>query len=129
MLFGRRQEPEGQEAEQPLDAEEAVPAVAEDTASEEQVSEEELPPEEAIPEVEEAPPEPAAPEPAPEEPVEPVLDVQAPPIPAEESVPEEPPKADMPEDPRIEKLRAAYEAGKISKELYEKNLAKFKGEQ
>ena len=32
------------------------------------------------------------------------------------------------EDPRISKLTQAYEDGKISKELYEKNLAKFKGE-
>jgi parallel beta-helix repeat protein len=63
------------------------------------------------------------------------------PIPAEESIPDELPQEVSPvetqpeikpepaaEDPRIAKLRDAYESGKISKELYEKNLARFKGE-
>ncbi|MBU4144229.1 MAG: right-handed parallel beta-helix repeat-containing protein [Candidatus Thermoplasmatota archaeon] len=71
------------------------------------------------------------------------------PIPAEESLPEELPETTSetesevipeetpaaepeisaePEDPRIAKLRAAYDSGKISKELYEKNLVKFKGQ-
>ncbi len=49
-----------------------------------------------------------------------------------ETLPEEPkPEAEVPaepEDPRIVKLREAYESGKISKELYEKNLAKFQGQ-
>ena len=86
-----------------------------------------IPPEEAIPE--EAP-------------------LEAEPIPLEEALPEELPSEEEPqaepepsaepeqpsadaaeeEDPRIAKLRAAYEAGKISKELYEKNLARFKGQ-
>ncbi len=39
---------------------------------------------------------------------------------------EEVPEAE--EDPRIAKLRDAFESGKISEELYEKNLARFKGE-
>jgi parallel beta-helix repeat protein len=54
------------------------------------------------------------------------------PIPAEESKTVEPTEEVQPEpaaeDPRIAKLRDAYESGKISKELYEKNLARFKGE-
>ncbi|MDO9537008.1 MAG: hypothetical protein Q7J68_01655 [Thermoplasmata archaeon] len=64
------------------------------------------------------------------------------PIPAEESIPEEmPSETEAPEseeispepvpvdeDPRIAKLTDAYESGKISKELYEKNLARFKGQ-
>ena len=33
-----------------------------------------------------------------------------------------------PEDPRIAKLQQAYESGKMSKELYEKNLKKFMGD-
>ncbi len=52
------------------------------------------------------------------------------PIPEEEAAPEplpEEPAAEA-EDPRIIKLKEAYESGKISKELYEKNLARFKGE-
>lgn len=32
------------------------------------------------------------------------------------------------EDPRIAKLKEAFESGKISEELYEKNLARFKGD-
>ena len=47
-----------------------------------------------------------------------------------EEAPEEAPEdADTPEveeDPRILKLKEAYESGKISQELYEKNLARFK---
>ncbi len=42
---------------------------------------------------------------------------------------DERPEADAPsedEDPRIAKLRDAFESGKISEELYEKNLARFK---
>jgi hypothetical protein len=59
------------------------------------------------------------------------------PIPDEEAKPEELPEEVPPveakpepaaEDPRIAKLTEAYESGKISKELYEKNLARFKGE-
>jgi hypothetical protein len=66
------------------------------------------------------------------------------PIPTEESIPEELPDEVAPveaeseelpsttpvpaenEDPRIMKLTEAYKSGKISKELYEKNLARFK---
>ena len=46
----------------------------------------------------------------------------------EEEALEAEPEAPAPEDedPRIAKLTQAYEDGKISKELYEKNLAKFK---
>jgi len=33
-----------------------------------------------------------------------------------------------PEDPRIAKLQQAYESGKMSKELYEKNLKRFRGD-
>ncbi len=55
-------------------------------------------------------------------------------IPPEESTPETLPeeKAALespqpsPEDPRIAKLTEAYESGKISKELYERNLARFR---
>ncbi|MCK5396932.1 MAG: hypothetical protein KAJ33_01615, partial [Thermoplasmata archaeon] len=39
---------------------------------------------------------------------------------------EEVPEVDVEEDPRIVKLREAFESGKISEELYEKNLARFK---
>jgi len=67
-----------------------------------------------------------------EEAAEPAEELE--PIPSEESAlktkPEE--KAALespqpsPEDPRIAKLTEAYESGKISKELYEKNLARFR---
>jgi ribosomal protein S6E (S10) len=68
------------------------------------------------------------------------------PIPTEESIPEELPEEVAPveaeseeippaapvsaesEDPRIAKLTEAYKSGKISKELYEKNLARFKNQ-
>lgn len=51
------------------------------------------------------------------------------PIPDEEGMPDEiAEEAPEDEDPRIAKLRDAFEAGKISEELYEKNLARFKGE-
>jgi hypothetical protein len=69
-----------------------------------------------------------------EEAVEPVSEEELPPEeslePAQESevLPEEPAEPAEPEDPRIVKLRDAYESGKISKELYEKNLAKFKSQ-
>ena len=49
-----------------------------------------------------------------------------PPEPVAEETPEEVPEADIEEDPRIVKLREAFESGKISEELYEKNLARFK---
>ncbi|MCK4457162.1 MAG: hypothetical protein KAW39_05420, partial [Thermoplasmata archaeon] len=44
--------------------------------------------------------------------------------PAEEEPPETPPE----EDPRLERLRKAYDEGKISKEVYEENLRKITGE-
>jgi parallel beta-helix repeat protein len=106
-------------------------------------------PVEDIPEMEDVPAEDAVEE-VPEvegEPVEAqgdIGEVETEPIPVEESMPEEIPAEETapeseelpeepaapaePEDPRIVKLRDAYESGKISKELYEKNLAKFQGQ-
>ena len=40
-------------------------------------------------------------------------------------VPEDIPEEEIPEDPRITRLKEAYDSGKISKEIYEKNLARF----
>ncbi|MCK5641174.1 MAG: hypothetical protein KAJ19_10265, partial [Gammaproteobacteria bacterium] len=71
----------------------------------EEISEEEV--QEEMPEEEETPEE---------------LPEGAEPIPDEEGMPEEIAEE---EDPRIAKLRDAFESGKISEELYEKNLAKF----
>ncbi len=48
-------------------------------------------------------------------------------IPEEKAALESPPPS--PDDPRIAKLTEAYESGKISKELYDKNLARFRGQQ
>ncbi len=45
-------------------------------------------------------------------------------MPSAEAIPEEA-QPEAPEDPRIAKLKNAYEEGRITKELYEKNLAKF----
>ncbi len=97
-------------------------------------------PEAAEPGTEEALPEGEEPaleetEELPEEPAEGAEDLE--PIPPEEAAPEALPddKAALeapelaPEDPRIAKLTEAYESGKISKELYEKNLARFRGQQ
>ncbi|MFO7618656.1 MAG: hypothetical protein R6W91_03250 [Thermoplasmata archaeon] len=115
--------PEGEDTE-PIDSEEVIPS-----DEGEEISEDELPPEgEEI----ESVPEDVAPVDSGEEAVEAEPEkIDAEPIPAEESMPEELPEETpepVEEDPKIIKLRQAYESGKISKELYEKNLAKFKGQ-
>ena len=120
LIFGGRKEsvpdveaepPMEEEAEMPPEPEEFPEDIPEDIP-EEVPSEEEMPPEQEIPTEE---PEPEIP---------PRDDLE--PIPAEESMPEEIPPTPVSEDPRIVKLTEAYESGKISKELYEKNLARFK---
>ncbi len=92
---------EGEEPLEPIPPEESIP---EDMPAEEEMPEEPAEPEESEEISEEIPEEPAAEE-------QPVA-----PVPAEE------------EDPRIAKLTEAYNSGKISKELYEKNLVRFKGQ-
>jgi hypothetical protein len=62
-------------------------------------------------------------EPPAEEPPETIEEPEPEPEPAEE--PQEPPAE---EDPRLERLRKAFEDGKISKEVYEENLRKITGE-
>ncbi|MCK5397955.1 MAG: hypothetical protein KAJ33_06885, partial [Thermoplasmata archaeon] len=83
----------------------------------EEVDAEPIPEEEALPEETPEEVEPSEPEEVPEEPEE-IQETEV----APEEVMEEPA---VEEDPRIGKLKAAYESGKISQELYEKNLAKF----
>ncbi len=91
--------------------EEAPPYGPEEAAGEE-VSAEELPPTEAA----EGPPgEPGAAE-APEEAEGPAED---------EFAPVEEPSAPPPEDPRVARLREAYDAGKISREVFEANLKRL----
>ncbi|MFO7618708.1 MAG: right-handed parallel beta-helix repeat-containing protein [Thermoplasmata archaeon] len=118
-----------------------VPPEGEDILSESGMPPEEFPEGEALPEGEA---EPASVPDGEEQPAmddAEIADAETEPIPAEESIPEElpaepvaeteelpPEPAPAEEDPRIAKLTQAYESGKISKELYEKNLAKFKGQ-
>jgi hypothetical protein len=129
MIFGGKKEELPEEEIEPLPEEELPP---EDEGIE-PLPEDEPAPEgdvdiesaEAVEDIEPIPAEESIPEELPEElPEEP-----APEEPAEtEELPAEPEAAPVEEDPRIAKLTQAYESGKISKELYEKNLAKFKGE-
>jgi hypothetical protein len=125
MIFGGKKEELPEEEVEPL-PEEELPPEGEDI---EALPEDEPAPEgdmdiesaEAVEGAEPIPAEESLPEELPEEP--------APEEPSEtEELPAEPEAAPAEEDPRIAKLTQAYESGKISKELYEKNLAKFKGE-
>ncbi|MFQ5909800.1 MAG: hypothetical protein ACE5IJ_03660, partial [Thermoplasmata archaeon] len=100
-LFGPRMRPEEEEEELEEEIEEELEELAE---LEEELEEVEVP-EEPLEEVE-----------VEEEPLEELE-------PTEEAV-EEPP---LEEDPRLERLRKAYEEGKISKEVYEENLRKIRG--
>jgi len=115
--------PEELEDVPPEELEDMPPEELEEGAPEEpEIAEDEIPKEdlEAEPEpVEEEQPEAEAEEEISEEPES--IDEAEPEAPEEEAVPED-------EDPRIAKLTQAYEDGKISKELYEKNLAKFREE-
>ncbi len=115
----------------PLEDEEDIPDVDAEPIPEEEAMPEDLPSEEgeATPEeigdqiIEEEVSAETTPEPVAEEPV------------VEEPVTEEPPAetavepdGEPIEDERIAKLKAAFEDGKISQELYEKNLARLKGD-
>ncbi|MBU4591328.1 MAG: Ig-like domain-containing protein [Candidatus Thermoplasmatota archaeon] len=95
-----------------------------DVPEAEPIPAEESLPEEMPPEV--PPVEPESEELPKEEEIETISETEA--VSEPEAVPEPEAVTEEPEDPRIAKLKSAYESGKISKELYEKNLAKFKGQ-
>jgi hypothetical protein len=126
MILGGKKE-DIPEEEQPTDDELPeeekldLEAESEDVSSDAEMPEEPLESEMPQEDVEPIPAEESIPEEfIPEEPLEPAQE--------SEVLPDEPTEPAEPEDPRIVKLRDAYESGKISKELYEKNLAKFKGQ-
>lgn len=153
LLFGEA--PPKEEAEETVESEmDTVEELPEETIAEtivepeegveeigdEEVMDEELPDDEAMPDEQteedvksdESMEEPEAVEAESEDvEAEPEADEMAEPEEAEPETMEEPdedmPSEEVPadEDPRVVKLRQAYEEGKISKELYEKNLAKF----
>ncbi len=112
---------------EPEEVEEEPVDISEDITTEEEALEEELPSDEQP--KEELPSDEGLKEELPEEElpedVEPE-DVDSPESDGDAPESKEAPEAE--EDPRIAKLRDAFESGKISEELYEKNLARFKGD-
>ncbi len=126
-LFSTRMRPEEKEELEDLD-EELEEELQELEEMGEEPEELEEPPEEDIEEAEKIEVREEEPleelEPPEEEPVEPQEPEPVEEPPAEEEPPETPPE----EDPRLERLRKAYDEGKISKEVYEENLRKITGE-
>lgn len=129
IIFGGRKEdaeeiPKEDLAEAEMPMEEDIEPIAEEVP----VETEDIPAEDEMPSEPESADEPEIQ--AEVEPIEEATEVSEnealEPIPAAEASPEEIPPESAPEDPRIVKLKEAYESGKISKELYEKNLARFK---
>jgi hypothetical protein len=129
MLGGGEPEPQDEE-EPPEEVEELQEEVQEDMLIDEEIPSEESP--EDIAETEEDLE-------LEDEEIPELMDAE--PIPAEEGLPEELPEEepvdisddiiDAPaedEDPRIQKLREAFESGKISEELFKKNLERFQNQ-
>jgi len=116
FFFGGRPEKEPEEEEPAVTPEgEISKEEAAEPAEEGAEPLEPIPPEESIPE--------ETPAKSKETPAEPEdLELEE----IEELAPKKAPKPVQVEDPRITKLTEAYKSGKISKELYEKNLARFR---
>jgi parallel beta-helix repeat protein len=119
IILGGKKEEMPAESDAPTE-ENATEVDASPESEELETAPEEVAPEsidEAVPETEE---------------LEPITAEEAKPVELPEEVPPieapAPQSAPAAEDPRIAKLKEAYESGKISKDLYEKNLARFKGE-
>jgi hypothetical protein len=116
LIFGGKPEKEPGEEEPAVAPEGEIPEEeAAEAAGEGAEQPEPIPPEESIPEEMPAESKEITEEPEAAGPEE-----------TEEITPEEAPSPVPVEDPRITKLTEAYKSGKISKELYEKNLARFK---
>jgi hypothetical protein len=133
-LFAKKEEPEAEPVEGEIPAEGAEDQPSEDEMPTQEEGQVDLESDEDALETEELEPIPAEeslPEDMPEDSA-PEAEVASGELEPEESVPSEPeePAAEPPadEDPRITKLTEAYKNGKISKELYEKNLARFKND-